>query len=309
MSASSRAAFLATVGVVAGVPWVARAQSSVVRIGAAPTDATAQPFYAKDLGMFGAAGLTVEITPLRNTGAVIAAAAGGSLDVITGSIVPIAEAHHRGIELRTFALGSIYPPPNGWIVVPQSSAIRSGADLNGKTVSANGLGDTTQVSIQAWIDATGGNSKNVKLLEVPFPGVAAALAQGRVDAAILVEPFMTAARGQLRSLGDAQASIGKRFMSTGWFAKPEWLSANRDTARRFIDVMAQSARWANRFHNESAEVLARYLNTSPEVVRASARPVYGETAVTAEMLQPLLDAATKYINLPKTSASDLIWRA
>jgi len=282
-----------------------------VRVGAAPTDATGQHYYAHDLGMFGAAGLNVEITPLRNMGALSAGLIGGSLEVITGSIVPIAEARSRGIDLRAIALGNIYagPPPQAVIVTSRDSAIRTGADLNGKTIAVNGLRDLTQVSVEAWIEANGGDPRSVKTLEIPFPSVAQALAQGRVDAAMLVEPFTTAARAQVRILGDGQVAIGKHYMVTGWFARADWLDANRTTARRYVDVMLQAARWGNRFHNESAEILARYAGISAEVIRATTRAVYGETPITAAMVQPVLDASAKYVGLAPMSAAALLWRA
>jgi len=312
MGSHSRAAILAGLAAVAAAPSVVpAADTATVRIGAAPTDATAQHYYALDLGMFAAAGLNVEITALRNISALIAGVIGGSLDVITGSIVPIAEAHDRGIDLRAIALGNVYtgPPPQGVIVAAQNSPIRSGADLNGKTVSVNGLRDLTQVSIEAWIDANGGDSKTVKVIEVPFSGVAAALTQGRIDAAMLVEPFTTAARGQVKVLGDGQAPIAKRFMVTGWYAKAAWLNENRDTARRFVNVMMQAARWGNRFHDRSAEILARYASVPVDVIRSTTRAVYGETPITNEWIQPVLDSSAKYVGLNKISAATLIWRA
>lgn len=65
------------------------------------------------------------------------------------------------------------------------------------------------------------------MLEVPFPGVAAAINGGRVDAAMLVKPFTSSPRGQVKVLGDGQAAIGKRYMVTGWYARADWLNANR----------------------------------------------------------------------------------
>jgi NitT/TauT family transport system substrate-binding protein len=312
MALRSRASILLGLAAVGAVPAiVCAADFPVVRIGAAPTDATAQHYYARDLGMFGAAGLGVEITALRNAGALSAGVIGGSLDVITGSIVPIAEAHNRGIDLRAIALGNVYagPPPQGVIVAARDAAIRSGADLNGKTIAVNGLRDLTQVAVQSWIDANGGDSKTVKMLEIPFPGVAAALSQGRIDAAMLVEPFTTSARGQVKILGDGQAAIGKRYMVTGWYARAEWLNANRDTARRLVAVLQQSALWGNRFHAESADILARYAGISADVIRSTTRAVYGDTPITAAMVQPVLDASTKYVGLQPTSAAALLWRA
>jgi ABC-type nitrate/sulfonate/bicarbonate transport system substrate-binding protein len=104
----SRTAVLAGLAAATLAPAVARAASTSLRVGAAPTDATAQHFYAQDLGTFKAAGLDVEISELRNIGALSAALIGGSLDVIAGSIVPIAEAHARGIDLRVIAPGNVY---------------------------------------------------------------------------------------------------------------------------------------------------------------------------------------------------------
>jgi NitT/TauT family transport system substrate-binding protein len=286
---------------------------ATIRIGAAPTDATAQHLYAQDLGMFTAAGLSAEISPMRTSASLIAAIVGGSLDIMTSTVVSIALAHNKGIDMRVIAEGNVYngPPPQAAIVVAPNSTVKNGADLNGKTVAVNGLGDLTQVAIAAWIDANGGDSKSVKLIEVPFSGVGAALAQGRIDAALLVEPFTSAARaqGQIKILGDPQSAIGRGYMVTGWYAKADWLNANRDTARRFVDVMLQTAKWGNAHHPESAVILSKYLGMTADAIQSAPRAIYGEKPIQPAMIQPVLDFSTKYIGLDKTSAAALIWRA
>ena len=312
MALHSRATVLAGLAAAAAAPTVlCAADLPTVRVGGAPTDATAQHLYAQELGMFTAAGINVEISALRNSGALIAGLIGGSIDVMTSTVVSIALAHNKGIDLRAIAVGNIYdgPPPQAVIAIAPNSTIRNGADLNGKTVAVNGLGDLTQVALAAWIDANGGDSKSVKLLEVPFPAVAAALNQGRIDAALMVEPFTSAARGQIKILGDAQAAIGRGYMVTGWYAKADWLNANRDAAKRFIDVMLKSAVWGNHNHDQSAAILAKVLGFTPEAISASPRAIYGEKPITPAIVQPVLDFSTRYIGLEKTSAASLMWRA
>jgi NitT/TauT family transport system substrate-binding protein len=314
MASYSRAAALTGIAALAAAPSIVRgADLATIRIGAAPTDATAQHLYAQDLGMFSAAGLSAEISPMRTSASLIAAIVGGSLDIMTSTVVSIALAHNKGIDMRVIAEGNVYdgPPPQAAIVVAPNSTIKNGADLNGKTVAVNGLGDLTQVAIAAWIDANGGDSKSVKLIEVPFSGVGAALGQGRIDAALLVEPFTSAARaqGQIKILGDPQAAIGRGYMVTGWYAKADWLNANRDTARRFVDVMLQTAKWGNAHHPESAAILAKYVGMTADAIQSSPRAVYGEKPIQPAMIQPVLDFSTKYIGLDKTSAAALIWRA
>lgn len=312
MASCSRASILAGLAAAAAAPAIARAADPVtIRVASAVTDATAEHFYAHDLGFFAAAGLSEQITTLRNATEMTAGVIGGSLDVIAGGLVPIAQAHNHGQDLRVIALGNVYtgPPPQGVIVAAVNSPIRTGADLDGKTIAVNGLGDFSQVTLDAWIDANGGDSKSVKLLELPFGGVPAALAQGRIDAAMLVEPFTTMAKGQVKILGDALAPVGKHFMVTGWYAKADWLNANRDTARRFVEVIAKTAKWANANHDDSAAILAKYSPVPLAVIKASPRAVYGEVPVTPDWLQPVLDFSSKYIGLERTSAAALIWRA
>lgn len=308
----SRAAALTGIAAVAAAPAVLRAADlATIRIGAQVTDATAEHIYAQALGMFPAAGLNAEISPLRNSGALVAAVAGGSLDVMAATVVSIAVAHSKGLDLLTIAPEAVYDghSTQSAVVVAPNSSIRSGADLNGKTVAVNGLGDATQVMVDAWIDATGGDFKSVKLIEVPFPSVAAALTQGRIDAALLVEPFISTAGSTIKVVGDPEAAIGKGYMVTGWFAMADWLNANREMARRFVSVMLQTAKWANGHRDQSAAILAKYLGISPDAIKAAPRAVYGEQPVTPAMIQPMLDYSTKYIGLEKTSAASLIWPA
>ncbi len=112
------------------------------------------------------------------------------------------------------------PPPQAVVVVAPNSTFRTGADLNGKTVAVNGLGDLTQVALAAFIDGNGGDSKSVKMLEVPFTGVAAALAWAasmpRCSSSRSSRPAT-----KVKILGDGQAAIGKRYMVTGWYAKAD----------------------------------------------------------------------------------------
>lgn len=45
-------------------------------------------------------------------------------------------------------------PPARLRARSRDAPIRSGADLNGKTIAVNGLRDLTQVALQSWIDAS-----------------------------------------------------------------------------------------------------------------------------------------------------------
>ncbi|HEV8021866.1 MAG TPA: ABC transporter substrate-binding protein [Candidatus Lustribacter sp.] len=283
-----------------------------LRIGVPPTDATGQGFYGVDKGFYKDAGLDVTLSTMFNGEALNAALSAGSLDVITGTVVPVAQAFSHGIDERVIAPGLIYDRGQGQsvvIVVNTNSPIKTAADLNGKVVAVNGLGDLTHLAVLLWLGSNGADVKSVKLLEVPFPAVGPALDQGRIDAALLVEPFTTALKGQIRTIGDAMTAIGPRFIGTVWVSKLSWLAQNRDAAARFAAATLKIATWANANHDETAAILARHTNLTVATISTITRAVYDTSPATGALLQPILDAQAKYFGIPRISGNDLIWRA
>ncbi|HEV8019814.1 MAG TPA: ABC transporter substrate-binding protein [Candidatus Lustribacter sp.] len=296
-----------------GFPRGARAADPTpLQLGTMGADGSAEPFYGVDHGFFKDAGLDVKITVMQNTAQLASAVAGNALDIGYGSVIPVAQAHLRGLEFRVIApaFEAGGPVPTNLLLVAANSTIKTGADLNGATVAVNGLRDLSQYETQAWIDQNGGDIKTVKLIEIPFPEMGVAVASGRVAAAISAEPFTTVALsgGQVRVLGNASASVGRHYVATCWFATPAWLQANADTARRLQSTMLKIAKWANANHADTQAIILKYTKITPEVAAKMVRTTYGETKITAALLQPVIDLAVKYGGMAPVSAADLIWQ-
>ena len=96
-----RGTFLAAGIAACASPLVAHAQTvrTALRIGFIPTDVAAQPYYARELGLFEKAGFDLQLMPLTNGAAIMSAVTGGSLDIGQGNIVALAAAHERGLTL------------------------------------------------------------------------------------------------------------------------------------------------------------------------------------------------------------------
>ena len=83
------------------------------------------------------------------------------------------------------------------IVAPGEIPIQNAKDLVGKTVAVNNLNNIGDTSVRAGVRAAGGDPKQVKFIEVPFPDMPAALAEHRIEAGWVVEPdHRVAARRQ-----------------------------------------------------------------------------------------------------------------
>ena len=256
----SRSVFIAglpalALGAASNVP--ARAAGNVVlQVGLAPTDATSQVYYAKDRGMFKAAGIDVTLNVLQNSGAVDSAVSSGAVDVVASSVAVVANAVQRGFPLRFIGTGCIYTStaqPTSELVVAKDSPVQAAADLNGKVVAVNGLKDITQLTVQTWLDKNGADLNSIKFVEIPFGTMPLALAEGRVAAANLPNSFIARAKDQVRVLGNTQSALSDRYLIVGWTATEAWLQKNPELAKRVVGVLAQSAAWANAHPKDSAE--------------------------------------------------------
>ena len=307
----TRARLIGALGAAAAaacVPGRARAAGARVRIGALPSDVSAQPVYAQMQGFYAHGGLEAEIQTLANGGAIIAAVASGALDVGFGNLTSIAAARQRGIPVKIISPASLYTSkaPVTVLVKARGSNLRSGADLRGKTVAVSTLRGELQVGASAWIDKTGGDAAQTRFLEMPFSTMAAALAVGRVDAAMITEPALTVHKASVELLSDAYSAIADEFLIGGFVVSDAWARDNADAARRFAAVMAETARWANAHHDQTAEILAKRSGLDESVVRSMTRATYGEK-LAADVIQPVLDAAAKYGSLKQPmKAKDLI---
>jgi NitT/TauT family transport system substrate-binding protein len=272
-------------------------------------DAAGESFYAVEQGYFKDAGFDAKLTVLNNTASLAAAVAGDSLAIGFGSCIPIGRAFLRGINFKYIAPAAVYegPPTPNVVMAAKTSTYASGKDLNGQIVAVNGLNDLTHYETLAWLDQTGGDLKQIRVIETPFSEIPSALAQGRVAAGSLAEPFTTAALDTCKVIGDAAAPVGKRYMVTGWFASEAWLTKNASDAKKLQTMLLQVAKWANAHHAQTAPILAKYNKVTLEVALKMTRSHYGEAKLTPVLMQPVLDLATKYGDMPKVSAADLIW--
>jgi len=268
-----------------------------LRLGALLLDNTAEVFYARELGMFQRAGLNVDITTFPSGGAAASALVGGAVDISIGDMLSVAEAHAQGIPLTYLAPATVYTKafPAYELLVAIDSPIHVARDFNGKTVATNALKNILQVPTEAWIDNNGGDAKSVKFIEVPFPTMAPAILDGRVDAASISEPFITNAldSGKFRKISVAERNVAPEFMFSGWTTTTAYAAQHPDVIKKFVAVMLESARWGNANRPQSAQILVGVNKMPPEVAAKMLRSYYGEKLLPA-LLQPVIDAAAKY---------------
>jgi len=305
-----RALIVLFVSVALLCPQAGGAQEATLRIATIPIDVGAEVFYARDAGFFKKAGIDAQIQPITNGGAIAAAVASGAIDVGFSNLVSIATAFKRGVPITIIAPAGLYSTktPSSVCVVAQNSPIKSAKDLTGKVFATNGLKNIAEFGPRAWIDKNGGDSSTVSFIEMPFPAMSAALAQGHIAAALLAEPSATEFKSSTRVLSKCFDGIAPNFMISAYIATTKWANAHPDLVRKFQQAIRETAAWANKNHDKTAEMLAKEAKISPDVVRAMNRSVYPERTDPA-MIQPVIDVTAKYGGLNATfPASEMIYK-
>ena len=283
-----------------------------LKVALIPSDFAGQVYYAKDMGFFDRAGIDVEITPITNGAAIQAALTSGALDIGYSNVVAVATAHEKGVPFVFLAASNVYVPRavgTGILVVQRAAAIRSAKDLEGKTVAVSGINELAALAVRHWVDTHGGDSTALKFVELPFPAMAEAVKAGRVDAASInkvVAPTAGRPGDPLRVLANTYDAVAPRWIPSSWIATPVWIVRHPDEAKRFVAVMKETATWANAHHRETAVILAKYLNQSPEQIELVPRAEYG-TSITPPLIQPVIDLCVKYGVIKQTfPAADII---
>lgn len=273
---------------------------TTIRIVDAGQDVDAQAFYAADLGIFKKYGINAEITLLRKGGgaAAVAAIAGGAADIGEGDIVSVSNAHQRGIPIVLLAPSGIFrsTAPTTEMIVAKDSPIKSGKDLEGKSVALISPEGPSRIATNLWLEKSGAALDKVSFIEIPPVDMAAAVDRGTVAAAVINEPALVAStQGCCRVLANLFTSVGNTWQLNAWYASADWVAKNPALARNFAQAIREAAVWANNpaNHAQSGAILSKYTPFPPDLLPKMNRATYG-VALDPKTMQPLLDAALKY---------------
>jgi len=296
---ASRAAFLAAAaaGIAGGaVPCRAVAQATKLRIAGTNSDSFGEPLFAKDAGAFARAGFDLEVSSLNNAGAVAAAIGGGSLEFGVGDLISGVNAIIAGVPNLLVAGSGLYISAEGSFIlgVAKDSPVRRPSDLNGKAIGVPTLVGMTTAALRAWMPQNGVDSATVKLVELPAAAMVPAILRGTVACGLVGEPFITPNRAEMRELGRPLDAIAKEFYASVWYASRSWIEADRERARRALNAIYETGRWANTHRAETLAILVRDAHFDAEKLAGMMRITYGTTPLTPALVQPVLNVATQY---------------
>jgi NitT/TauT family transport system substrate-binding protein len=186
------------------------------------------------------ANLTIEVSELASPEAGKVALRGGAADVIVSDWLWVSRERGLGAKLTFYPYSSAL----GAVMVPDSSSIRTLADLKGRKLAvAGGPIDKSWLLLRASMKQDGIDLKSEStILYGAPPLLAAKTLSGEMDATVNYWNFCAAleAKGLRRLIGieDLLPKLGAkgRPAMIGYVFDEEWANANRDTVASFIAV-------------------------------------------------------------------------
>jgi taurine transport system substrate-binding protein len=171
-------------------------------------------------------------------GDVVRAMASGDVQIGEAGSSPIATAASQGLDVQLFwILDDIANAEQ--LVVRSGTNINSVADLKGKTVATPFVSTAHYQLIFALTDA-GVNPKDVKILNMRPPEIAAAWERGDIDATFIWDPVL----GKAKQNGKVIVSAGElsqkgRATFDGIMVDRKWAEANKPFLVKLVKLIAQ----------------------------------------------------------------------
>jgi NitT/TauT family transport system substrate-binding protein len=255
------------------------AELEKLRVSIIPINDVAPLFVAIQNGYFRDLGLEIDTTPSAGGAAGIPGLIGGSFDIVYGNVVSVLLASQQGLDIKVIAPGtkvSARDADTTPILVRSDSGIKTGKDLEGKSISVNTRNNVIWLYARAWIKATGGDPEKVTFKEIPFPQVEDALRQGRVDASFLVAPFSIVSRQKpgltaiANPYSDLQLGVDVgQYITTG-----KLLSTKPETIKKFVAGLRKGVEWFNANPNSDAllTLISGYTKTDASILKSIALP-------------------------------------
>jgi NitT/TauT family transport system substrate-binding protein len=242
-----------------------------VTLGYVPYSDDASLFYAQDSGIFRAHGLNVTFVAQASPVAVEASMASGTeqFGFITTPVLINLNAKGVSVKCVSSVDGSEPSIPSGdstVLVAAKGSGITSVKDLAGKDVAEVQLTSLNSLAVEVLAKQAGIDPTAIHQIAIPFPQMAAALAQGRVQAAVIVAPFAQAALSAGATvITHPNVDLFPNGTVTCLDATGSYLSANPTVAADFRAAMDESIAYSKTHESVVKKTLVSHLSLTPAV--------------------------------------------
>ena len=298
-----------------------------IKLGYMPIAEETPKFVASEKGIFRKHGLDVEMVRFESGPDMGTALLGGSIQVGMIGTPGLINAAVAGRPLVAIVdNGSNKMGPSGYeyyagIVVLDNSPIRNIGDLKGKKLAVNVLKANSEaqtiMQVLRWNRENPAKAldmnKDLQLMILPFGSMPAALEKGIVDAASMIEPFMTqiTMSRKVRVIAPVEYALANWPVSFG-IVRRDYGEKNVDVLRKYQAAWNEAVRYIRASPDDAKAIMQKYVGVTPQVAQRIVLPDWSENIGTTrrsteEVMKAMLAAGMipKEVDLRQVIVEDL----
>lgn len=325
--------FLAPFCALALMSGAALAAKVTLAVGGAACLCYLPTMLAKQLGEFEKAGVEVEVIEFKGGSDALKAVMGGSADVVSGYFDHCVNLAAKGQVLQSFVVYDRYPG-FALVVSPRhAGAVKSIKDLAGKKIGVSAPGSSTDFFLKYILAKHGVDPNSIGVIGVGLGATAiAAMEQGTIEAAIMLDPAVTLLQGRnkdLRILSDTRTQkdtldvFGGEYPGGSLYTKADWIASHEKEVQGMTNAILATLKWIHSHTPEEimakmpdalvgpdkALYLAALKNTLPMFSHTGRMDPKGAEAVLAVFAQSVPEIAKAKIDLSKTYTNKYVDQA
>ena len=322
---------LAALGALALMSGAAQAQSKVtIAVGGAACLCYLPTMLAEQLGEYKKAGLQVELVDFKGGSQSLTAVIGGSADVVSGYFDHCVNLAAKNQALEAFVVYDRYPGLALVVGPKQTATIKSVKDLKDKRVGVSAPGSSTDFFLKYLLSKNGVDPNSVGVVGIGLGATAiAAMEQGSVDAAVMLDPAITQLQGRNKDLvilsdtrtqKDTLAVFGGEYPGGALYTKSGWIAAHPKETQALTNAIVATLKWIHSHTPEEimakmpdglvgadkALYLAALKNTIPMYSTTGKMDPKGAEAVLAVFSQSSPEVKNAKIDLSKTYTNKFV---
>lgn len=282
-----------------------------VTVNIVPFTPDAVMFLGMEKGMFAKRGINIDIQRAASPIPVVASLVSDQAQFGFVTTPVLINANREGTKVKCVSPidGQVSPTRDASALVAKpGSGIRSLADLSGKSVAVVQLASINLIGAKKLIEDAG--ATGTKYVAMPFPQMPQALADGRVDAAVITSPYVEQA---LDAGAVALAHPSSDLLPNGtiycWAGTQQYLDRNPEVAKNFQDAMTEAIEYTKGHEQEALDTLVKYLDLSPEDARKQVIPSNYVPEINVASIGQIQDLMSQQGAIDSTvNPADLVWK-
>jgi NitT/TauT family transport system substrate-binding protein len=271
---------------------------TTLKVGVIPIADVAPLYVGIKQGFFKQENLTIQPQLAEGGATITAQTVSGDLQVGFSNVTSLAIASSKKLPVQIVASGvhGAKDDSGAWdaVLSKKGSPIKDLKALEGKTVSVNNLNNVGPLTINNAMEKAGADYKKVKYVEVPFPDANAALDTGRIDAAFVVEPFVSQGKAQgANEVTHSFEATAPNYTVATYFVTKQYAAKNKDVLDRFVRAINKSLEYAQTHPDLVRQLVPTYTKIPKDVAAKMSLPQWSSD-LNEPSIQQTVDLAQKY---------------